>query len=384
LTRSGVALVAAFVLAATTLVLQPAGIGHAADLVTDWARSFLPEPGSQPFFYPLALLLRYELLILVLGLFEASWAVFKRRADPSWMVMPVSAFPHSAFLAFWAVAAALVISLSGHRPAGNVLLVLVPLALLAGQGIERAWRWVTERNLWSKAILFTAVALGLMVFFYLQVAFYSQASATNAVKIADMTLYTSSTHLILALVALLLLVALAIATWLWLGPKSMLAGGWLAIVLAMGLLGCKAMSELNFRRVGDPRELMVLQATAPELRDMATQLEKLSMDESGDPHTLPITRDEAAGPVVAWYLRAFVNQTVVESLSDPPDTMAAVGLATENPPIGETYSGQGYPLRSKWQPRGLRGQSLVKWLLFNAGQEPTIDQTVVLWVTGQP
>jgi uncharacterized protein (TIGR03663 family) len=393
--RAGVVLAATFGLAATALVLHPAGLGHAADLIGAWVQGFLPEPDGQPLIFPLLLLVRYETLILLLGLVEAGWVVLGRRPDPRWRPRPKlgqpSAFPHTAFLAFWAVAAIVIVVVSGHRPAGDILLVVVPLALLAGQGIERAWRWLTIRHLWPRALLVTAVALSLLVFFYLQVASYGQASPASTINIASLSLYTTYTYLILASVALLLLIALGAAAWIWHGPELVVAGAWLTAVVALGLFGLKATWGLGFAHAGDReaefvRELMVMQATTQDVRDMVAELEALSRAETGDAHTMPITTDEMAGPVVGWYLREFKSQTVVDGLTDRPDTMAAVTLTMHEPAIGETFRGQSFPLRARWLPWGRWGQELVRWLLLGGSRSdpPVVDQEVVLWVAGQP
>jgi hypothetical protein len=73
---------------------------------------------------------------------------------------------------------------------------------------------------------------------------------------------------------------------------------------------------------------------------------------------------------------------VVEGLSGQPDTVAAVTLAAQDLPIGETFRGQGFPLHTYWSPWALRGQALVRWLLFNQASLPVVDQEVVLWVAG--
>jgi len=384
LTQAGLVLAATFGLVATALVLQPAGVGHAADLLGVWLQSFLSESEGQPPVYPLLLLLRYEALIVVLGLVEAGRAILRRPADPQWLPFPGSTFPHSLFFVFWALAAGLIVLVSGHRPPGNILLVVVPLALLAGQGLERAWRWLTARVRWQEAALVAGIGLVLLVFFYLQVTAYSQASPASTVMVGDIALYTTSTYLLLAGVALVLLAALGAVVWIWRGSGLVVAGGWLTAVVVLALLGFRATWSLNVTHTSDARELMILHSTAPEVRTLVEETKALSLAKEGGFFSLPLTVDAATGPVVAWYLRDFVNQTVVEGLAAPPQTMAAVTLALENPPLGETFRGQGFPLRSRWLPWGQWGQSLIRWLLFTEGPLPLVDREVVLWVVSEP
>jgi len=185
-------------------------------------------------------------------------------------------------------------------------------------------------------------------------------------------------------------VGLGAVAWLWRGPALVLAGGWLALGIVLGLFGFKAMWEVNIAHASDARELMILHTTVPDVRLLVERLESLSQEKSGDVHTLPFTVDAATGPVVAWYLRDFSRQSVVEDLSTPPDTVAAVTLAAQDLPIGETFRGQGFPLRSDWLPWSedsrwaVWGQPLVRWLLFADGSLSAVDQEVVLWVAGEP
>ena len=375
---------AAFGLVAMAFVLHPAGVGLAADLLGAWALSFLPEPGGQPALYPLLLLLLYEPLVLFLGLVEVGRAVWSRRSVPWPGQTAGSSFPHTAFFAFWAGVAFLVILISGHRPAGNVLLVVAPLALLAGQGVERAWRWIDRRALWPEVSTVVAVALGVGIFFYLQIASYSLTSNTATVTYAGITFYTSTTYLLLASLALALLVVLGIVAWAWRGRVLVAAGAWLALAMILLLVGLKATWGLNVAHAADPRELMIARGTAGDVRTLVSELETLSADQTSDAHTLPLTVDAATGPVVAWYLRDFQKQMVVEDLTAPPATVAALTLAQRDLPIGETYRGQGFPLQVHWSPWGLWGQKLTRWLLFTEGYEPVVDTEVVLWVASEP
>ena len=384
LLKAGAVLAAAFGLAAMTFVLHPAGVGHAADLLGEWARSFLPESGGQPLIYPLLLLLRYEPLILVLGLVEIGrWLASKRWQQPEMVEIQVS-FPLTALLVFWAVVAFLVILLSGHRPAGNVLLVVVPLALLAGQGVERAWRWIPWSRLRLESSLFTLTALGLGIFLYLQIVAYVRSAGAATVSFAGITMSASATYLVLVGVGLVLLVVLGVAAWLWRGRALLLSVGWLAALLLLGLWCVQAMWGLNFAHASDPRELMIMQTTAPDVHRFVERLGALSLDKSGDATTLPITVDTATGPVVEWYLRDFGQQLVVEELFTQPGTVAAVSLAAQDLPIGETFRGQGFPLRTHWLPWGLDGKALIRWLLLDEASLPVVDQEVVLWVASEP
>ena len=384
LIKAGAVLAASFGLVAMTFMLQPSGLGLAADLLGDWARSFLPESGGQPVIYPLLLLLRYELLILVLALIEIGrWLASKRpqREEP---VEAAPAFPLTALLVFWAVVAFLLILISGHRPAGNLLLLTVPLALLAGQGVERVWRWIPWSRLWLEVSLVVLTGLGLGVFLYLQIAAYARSSSEATVSLAGITLYAGTTYLILAGVALLLLIAWGVGAWIWRGRSLLLGGGWLALVLVLALWCFKAMWGPSFAQASDPRQLMIMQTTAPEVRRFVESVRALSLDSSGDATTLPITVDAGTGPVIEWVLRDFGQKLVVEDLLTQPGTTAAVSLAAQDLPIGEIFRGQGFPLRTHWLPWGLGGKDLVRWLLFEEAGEPRVDQEVVLWVMSEP
>jgi hypothetical protein len=152
--------------------------------------------------------------------------------------------------------------------------------------------------------------------------------------------------------------------------------------VVLALFGFRTMWGASFSNVADPRELLNLQPTPLDVRDLVTELETLSETRVNDTHALPVTVETQAGPVVAWYLRDFGKQTTVDSLANqpaPPDTQAAVTLAAQDLPIGETFSGQSFPLHTYWQPWGLDGRQWLRWFLFSEADQPVVDREAVLW-----
>lgn len=385
--RLGVVLAAVFGLLATTLVLYPAGIGLAADLLGTWVRDFGPEVGGQPWLYPLLVATRYELAVLVLGLGEAlHWLVQSRRQGTAPAASALQAgderLAHTPFLVFWAAAALLLVVVSGHRPAGNVLLAVVPLALLAGQGVEQSWRWIRRRVPVADVALIAAVVLGLAAFGYLQLAAYGLATGGVTVDIGGTPLLVSTGHLLLMLVAVVLLVGVGAAAWYARGSELVAAGGWLALTVLLVAAGVRATWGANFVRPSDPRELIQVRPTASDVRRLAHEVETLSQTRTGDAYALPVVVESDTGPVVAWYLRAFTHQEVVDSLAGAvsgEELQAAVTLAAQDLPLGESFRGQGFPLRTAWQPWDLGAQAFIRWLMFAETLPPAVERQVVLW-----
>jgi len=278
--------------------------------------------------------------------------------------------------------AAILVLVAGHRPPGSLLLVVVPLALLTGQGLTQTWHWLAWHVRWRELVIITAVALGLVVFLYLWIARATLTADSSTVSILGLNLYTTTGYLLLLLLAALLLVALGAVAWYWRGGRLVLASAWLTAVVVLALFGFRNMWGASFANAADPRELLNLQPTPPEVRTLVADLETLSETRLNDIHALPVTVEAQTGPVVAWYLRDFHKQTVVDSLANqpaPPDTPAAVTLAAENLPIGETFRGQSFPLRTHWQPWGLDGRQWIRWFLFSESNLPVVDREAVLW-----
>ncbi|MEA3459685.1 MAG: glycosyltransferase family 39 protein, partial [Chloroflexota bacterium] len=337
-----VTFIACFVLASTCFLLNPSGLGSAADLVPTWLGSFKLQVGS--WYHNLLLLLIYEPLVLTFGLTEAIQRL-RHRED------------FGTFLAYWAGGAFLLSNRSESE--GDFLLVLVPLALLTGSFLERLLTRVKR-----KEGFFLAAAVPLLVSAFLELAGYS--------------LVGQSVYLIWAAAAFLLVVALAALYRIWFGLRPALVGVGLALLLVLGTLTLGVSLNLNYRRACDPREAMASHPTSLCIFDLLATLERASSQRVGDRHLIGITVHRGTGPVLAWYLRDFPNTRFVDEL--PSDVATPVVIAPEGVPVAGDYVGQDFVPRASWTPQGLTWPGRMRWLLYRQAATPVQTDKVVLWM----
>jgi uncharacterized protein (TIGR03663 family) len=366
LKNSALVLVVVLVLVCTAFLLSFAGLAAALDFLPTWLAQLGPQADAvhlahyraQPWYYYLQLLVLYEPLILVFGLVALVYYYIMQRNLLT------------TFLLYWTVAAAIIHALAGQKAPGNVLLLVLPLALLASLLLGRFWDRLAQAAAWGAEGLFVALSLPIAVYLAIQLAGY--ASTGQAI------------YLYLALVALIVLPTLVALCWMWLGqgPALRCGGIILFLVLAIPTMGLSV--GLNYQRAADPREPMVAEATSPGVVDLVTTLERISSHQEGDPHIITVTVEEATGPVLAWHLRDFENTRFVERLSPSIETPVVITSAEEEEPtLGGSYVGQCFALQATWNLQGLTRTERVRWLLYRGAPTPVKSRDVVLWVKQQ-
>jgi len=350
--------VVVLVLVCTAFLLNFAGLPAALDFLPAWLAQLGPQPGSQPWYYDLQLLVLYEPLLLVFGLIGLVYHYLRQRDILT------------TFLLYWTVATAVIYALAGQKVPGNVLLLVLPLALLASLLLGRFWDQLAQAATWGAEGLFAALSLPVVVFFAIQLAGY--ASSGQAV------------YLYLALVAFIVLPCLVALCWMWLGQGPALRCGGIILLLVLAMLTVGLSVGLNYHRAADPREPMVAEATSPSVVDLVTTLEKVSSHQEGDPHVIAVTVEEATGPILAWQLRDFRNTRFVEQLSPSIETPVVITpVEEEEPTLGGSYVGQDFALQATWNPQGLTRTERVRWLLYREAPTPVRSRGVVLWVKQQ-
>jgi uncharacterized protein (TIGR03663 family) len=358
LKNSVLVLAVILVLVCTTFLLNFAGLPVALDFLPAWLAQLGPQPGSQPWYYYFQLLVLYEPLILAFGLIGLVYHYFRQRDLLT------------TFLLYWTVAAAAIYALAGQKAPGNVLLLVLPLALLASLLLGRFGDRLAQAAAWGAEGLFTALSLPVVVYFTIQLAGYASSGQ-------DLYLY-------LALVAFVVLPTLVALCWMWLGQGPALRCGGILLLLVLAMLTVSLSVGLNYHRAADPREPMVTEATLPGMVDLVTTLERVSSHQEGDPHVIAVTAEEAAGPALAWHLREFGNTHFVQKLSPSVETSVVITPAEEEEPtLGGSYVGQSFAVQGTWNPQGLTRTELVRWLLYREAPTPVKSRDVVLWVKQQ-
>ncbi len=347
----------------TALGWNLAGLGAVGNLLSDWFARFGPVLDGTV--SPLTLLAVYELLALLFGLGGLVWAISRSHR-------------FGIALGIWAGMGLLLLLLMPGRMELDVLWVLLPLTMLTGVATEQLARSLQERRDWISEGLHVPVVIFLWVRLYLALASYATSGTPGDLVLVMLTVIMQA---LLAITFALLLRFDAAMRSMAVGTGIVL----LALLLSAGW-------GVAYVRPADPREPLVREPTAIEVRDLVQTLRDLSWQETKMPLTLPFTLQAAPDSVLAWYLRDFGAAHLVQDFSaeEIGSTLVSTQLDLGAVGGGAAYRGQDFTLRRDWDPAvlvcawewPLRCQSTAAWWLFRDSREvpgPEIDQQVVLW-----
>lgn len=363
---------ATYLVIATAFTANREGLGASLDLVGNWLTSF-SNPG--PLSSPLNLLPVYEPLLLVFG-FAGLLLILSLRGE--------ELRTRGVVLYFGAVLVvdAVLYSLSSDKSPSNSVVLVVPLAVLAGWLIanllERSLSDIEKSGGWRVAafgelpILVMAMAFAALVYLQLVTLMQQNRFSPNVDALRQLLPASSGAGefttalIILGLFTLFFgafLVLLAIGT---IGPARAANLGSLVLVLILGISGVRALWLANFSGLDTVDESIAGLQTSLQAKDLVSDLEWLSEWREIDRHILPVIADENLGPVLKWYLRGFKN---VRWISHPEASAIGEALLTsaDAPAPAGAWIDQKYRLQMEWRPQSLGGNSLWKWLIFRDG-----------------
>ncbi|MCC7353984.1 MAG: glycosyltransferase family 39 protein [Anaerolineae bacterium] len=343
------------VLGPTALLRRWDGLGDAAGLLAHWLAGFRPAWGEYPFFWPGLRLLLDEPLLAVGGVVAIfRWWQERQRGFETGLVA-------------WAVGALVITSLHSGRTPGDLLVVMVPLALLAGPIFARFLAGFNLRENWREAaILLGAVAtLAIMAFFWL--AGYAQTGNQD--------------YLLAFAVPLVILAGMAGVyyfgfkwemTWRVLG----LAG---LVILAFTTVSVAWVSNHYVEPVRRPA--IILDTGATGVRDLVGQVEFISAQRVADKYEIAMTIvGNPPSPMLGWYFRRFIAVRFAAGVGPEAGSPLVVTPESPLPPLGERYAGSTFPIRSRWSPLALPARGFIRWLLYRIGEGGGQTDKAVLWV----
>lgn len=354
----------ALVLGSTFFLLTPEGLAAAIDLLGSWVSCVLPGPGDYTPWEILRRLLLSEPLLVGFGL--AGLGMAWRRRD--------------RFALFLGSAAglALLVSLVGRgRHPADLSLVVLPLAMLAGQAVagtlRGVWSWRREVDPW--------LLVGLTLALLMSAGICLPSASTPMNNPSWRQLYTAVG---VATVTLAVLLWLAYGYW---GSWQTVARALPVVPLVVGGLWCGSqLSALNYDRGAWRQPAALTQVPASGLGDLLAELRNLSALHGGGARearldlVLPVGSAKALAPTLRWHLRDFVALRVLSAVPPEPAPLVITPADKQLSPAGN-YTGAEFTVLQSWRPESLLGfDAWLRWVLYREAKTPAEEWKVVLWV----
>lgn len=343
-------------LVGTALLLYIPGFQSVIDLFPAWLSQIGAVSGDLPWYQSFLVMGFYEPLLALFGFVGILSALSRRNLLTS-------------FLVYWAAAAFYVYTLFGGRTAGDVLVGLVPLALLAGRAVGDLVEEVARAGSWEVEGLFLALAGPIAVYTLLQLSGYARTG--------------QSPYVLLAGVGVILTVTLAAGYTVWVGPRASLRSLGLASLLFLALTAWGTNWRLNYNPATSAQDVLSGETTSIQVNDLLSTLRSLSAWRAGDVHELPLTVVALRSPVLDWYLREFRDVNYTGAVGESPQTQIYIAPdVSESYSPGESYRGQTFELTRQARRGGFDLRGWVNWLLYRQADTPGVSERIVLWSLG--
>ena len=300
--------------------------------VRQWGDMFaLPRDDREPE-YQLALLLAYDWPVLLaggLGALVFVQRLFHRGAGA--LTAP------QRFVLLWVGLAALTVALATQREAGQLLILVVPLALLAGllaEDLLPSLSWEVLRRWWPAV----AVALVLLAYAALLTTDWSAGGISRAERF----------YLVLALGGVAVVLA---GCYSLLGRDAAVIGVTVVAALAFAFL---AHSVLSLTRSDEAAEFAVDVRTTDRIEPFRETVAQFVASRTG-----PVLIDPALAEPLAWHLR-----DLAVAFARPSEGAGAVVVPAGSEVEGFTASGEAWRLGEGWYPTDIDPLPLWRWLVY--------------------
>lgn len=363
LTRPALSLAAILFVGLGTLFLwNPAGLGGTAGILGSWFANFGLNTDITVWLAPLLALARYEPAIFVVGLIAIIWATWR---NDSW----------SVFMVYWFSAGVILLLLQSGK-LENGLLLLLPMALLAGLWAQRQLEAPAGNSKWLLYLFLLLV--GLTIYF-------------NLVRYLRLSQYDPNQfgYAGLAIIAFVFGLAATNLVRTFDGPAGR-QGGLLGLLTLLLAYSWGSGWWLNHQAANDPRERWVSEATANDLPLLRQVLQDSSRQLSNSPRSLEIF-SAVDTPVMRWYLRDFDQVTFGDSVPAEAQQQAIITRNDVTLTLPNDYFGADFRLRNlemeTVQPAGESTvqplAQILRWWLLRQSPATIEQESIILWIKTQ-
>jgi hypothetical protein len=307
----------------------------------------LPRDGREPE-YQVALLLAYEWPVLLAGGLAAVFFVWRMARGGAGALTP-----GQRLALVWTVLGTFGVALATQREAGQLLMLVVPLAVLGGllaEELAPSLDWAVLRRWWPAA----AGALLLVAYAALITTDWSQRPTSTWDRLSLVLALGGAVLLLTACYSLIERRAAAIVL--------VVAG-----TLAFAFL---AHTDLNLVRNDAGAEMAVDARMSQRIDQFHEGVVRIAADRAG-----PVFVDPALREPLAWYLRDLpVAVGPVEA--DASLVVVAAGIKIE----GFTAVGETWRLGEGWYPLRIRLLPLWRWLVYREpyGEPDDVDAQILV------
>jgi hypothetical protein len=337
-------------------LLNLSGIGDTAQLAADWITAFFASADLQAWLRPVSVLIRYELILLLLGGAAVIWATWRGKAFPMLLV-------------YWIVSALLLLFIQ-RGVISNTLALALPSVLLLGTFVDGIMKVKTGPLKWFIALMVTAV--GLVVF--VNLGRYSRLLPSEL----EIDIRAGYYHLLLVILAIVVVLLLMVI--LWGGQRRASVQGLIMglLVLLVGFSWSTAL-WLGKEAANDPREPWVISASDDDIRLLASTIQQVSWQVRGSDTDLDIY-STIDFPALNWYLR---DMRGFEKGSTLPLSVTSSALLTEmdrEPQLASEYIGIDFGYSRPEGSYPLQPSQLLAWWLFHEAPTPFSEERLIFWL----
>lgn len=344
-----------FLLTATLFLWNFIGIGDAARLVGDWFSSFAAAT-DRTIVDPLLALVRYEPLLLVLGIPAIIWAIWRSR-------------PLATASLYWLLTILLLVVIR-RGDMVTAVLVTIPGYLLIAMFVQNILAGKVGRNTFFVAIGFF-VALGVIA---INIGRYVRV-ATYAPQEIQYLLIALLTIIIIFMTVYML--AISDISAIYQGTILALLAFYVVVQWGIGF-------QMAHYYANDPRERWVTTGTDEGVHLLTRMVTDVSQQVTGGLEMLNGI-SSLDSPVLAWYLRDVQGLQLGGAL--PATAVYDLIIAPENDsfPFSENYTGT----KIRFQQAGVSYAEpnpdtavfdLLRWLFFHETANQVIYNDLIVWV----